>query len=234
MYYEEASDPSYWQYYVLMFVVSTIVMCVLLNTMANLAERISPDLRTLDSSQVWISIIPVFGSFWIFHVVIKLSNMLRDEFARRKIVEFETSPGLSSGLGFCFTLFIAQITLLFDTPVLAVVLYITAIALLAVYWSKLAAYTRKMDFPHHQQSQQQNQWQYPSQWQSGSSEPQHAQQWQYPPQPQYNQWQQSQSGNTHPQQTPNDLPPPQWQYPPAQNPPPPSPPPNEWERWKPR
>jgi hypothetical protein len=207
MYYEEVSEPSYWPLYVMLFVVSTIVICLLLNIMANLAERISPELRTMQPGQVWLAVIPVFGSFWIFHAVMQLANMLREEFSKRKIVEFETSPGLSSGLGFCFTLFVAQITLLFDTPVLAVFLYIAAITLLALYWSKLSGYTRKLDHPQAHQlpfTQPQQQW------------PQ-SQPYQYPPPPQ---WQYPPAPQSDASQ--------QW---PVTPPPPPA---DEWEKWRPK
>lgn len=214
MYYEEASDPSFWQYYAVMLVVSTIVSCLLLNTMATLTERISPDLRTLSPAQVWVSVIPVFGSFWIFHVVNQLSNMLREEFARRKIVEFETSPGLSSGLGFCFTVFVAQLTLILDSPALSIFLYIAAIALLALYWSKLAGFRQKLDADLYQSQQS---WQSPEQ-QQQQWPPQQFPPPQFPPPPQ--------QYNT----------PPQWNYPPPPQdfPPQAPPPPDEWEKWRPK
>ena len=143
--YTVAEEPTHWQYYVLLFVGYSIVTCVLMNTVANLVQRVSPDLRTLTPAQVWITVIPLFGSGWIFNVVYKLAEMLKEEFARRKMVEFETTPGLGAGMLFAFITFTAHLTLLIDEPVLTAVLYIASVILLVLYWIRLVNFREKID-----------------------------------------------------------------------------------------
>jgi hypothetical protein len=203
-YYQESSGSD-WVFYVVLTIATLIVICLLMNSLANLVERISPDLRTISPGQAWLSVIPVFGSFWMFYVVRQVSDMTEQEFNRRKIVEFENSPGLAVGWGFCFILFCAQLTLLIDTPLFTALLYIAGIVTLIVYWSKVAELRRKLDhdlIAHH----------------PAHPFPQNAQPYQ-PPQ------------NFPPQQyfPPHPFPPA------TDFPPPPSPPPgDEWERWKPK
>lgn len=140
-----SSGPSDWVFYVVLIVLTLIALCLLMNTVANLIERISPDLRTLQPAQTWLSVIPVFGSFWVFFVVQKTAGMLQEEYARRKIVEFETSPGLATGWGFCFLLLCAQLTLMIDATVMTTLLYIGAAVMFAVYWQKLNRFRQKLD-----------------------------------------------------------------------------------------
>lgn len=208
MYYEEQADPTFWQYYVLLFIVSMIVLCLLLNSMSQLIERITYDIRTISSGSVWLAVIPFFGSFWIFYAVYQLSIMLREEFDRRKIVEFETSPGLSSGIGFCFTFFVAQLSLMFDSLLLSGLMHVAAVVLLIVYWNKLGSFRRKIDHSFTQSTHVQH----------SPAEQNYAVQ-HFPPPMDIVQ-------NPYEQPT--------WQFPPPQQDPPQSPPPDEWERWKPK
>lgn len=156
-------DPVMWPYYLLGGVVVFIISCLLANTVSALFDRISPDLRTMNPTQIWISVIPIFGSAWIFYIIYQLANALRDEFGRRKIVEFETSPGLGAGWAFAFLAATAHLTLLIDETLITVLLYVAATILLIVYWAKIAAFKNKLysddlraphnmqtSFPHHQ------------------------------------------------------------------------------------
>ncbi len=143
--YEEVSDPSYWQYYVILFAITLVVLCLLMNTIANVLQRISSDLRTLTTPQIWITVIPFFGNIWIFHVVNQTAQMLKEEYARRKITEFETSPGLGVGLLLSFVLLTAELTLMMDETAFTVLLYLLAILLLILYWIKLIRFREKLD-----------------------------------------------------------------------------------------
>lgn len=143
--YQDSSGISDFAMYVVLIIVTIIVLCVLSNMLANLIDRVSPDLRTINSGQTWLSIIPVFGAFWIFYVVQQTANMVGEEFQRRKIVEFETSPGLAIGWGFSFIFLCAQITLLIDATFFTLILYLGAIGTLIVYFVKLSGYKTKLD-----------------------------------------------------------------------------------------
>lgn len=171
--------------YVILIIVTTLVLCLLANTMANVIERVSPDLRTISSGQSWLSIIPVFGTFWIFYAVQQTSNMLSEEFQRRKIVEFETHPGLAVGWGFSFILFCAQLTLLIDATTMTLFLYIGAIITLIVYWVKLAGFKTKLDNDLMRQHTQR--FQHPFQQNTPHPFPEHPQHYpstpDFPPQP---------------------------------------------------
>ncbi len=143
--YQEPTGISDFAMYVILIIVTIVVLCVLANMIANLIDRVSVDLRTINSGQAWLSIIPIFGSFWLFYVVQQTANMVGEEFRRRKIVEFETSPGLAIGWGFSFILLCAQLTLMFESTFFTAILYLGAIATFIIYCVKLAGQKAKFD-----------------------------------------------------------------------------------------
>lgn len=145
MYREVTNDPVMWPYYVFGGCVVLIIFALLVYTIQTIFDRLSPDLRTLRAPQLWLTIIPVFGSFWIFYVVYQLAHSLREEFKRRSIIEFETSPGLGTGWAFSFVAFTAQLMLTIDEPVVTSLLSILAVILLVVYWTKIVSFRAKLD-----------------------------------------------------------------------------------------
>jgi hypothetical protein len=152
--YQEPTGISDFAVYVILIIVTILALCVLSNAIANLIDRVSGDLRTVNSGQAWLSIIPIFGAFWIFYIVQQTANMVGEEFRRRKIVEFETSPGLAVGWGFSFIFFCAQLTLLFDATFFTLLLYLGTIATFIVYLVKLSGFKTKLDADLMQHNQQ--------------------------------------------------------------------------------
>lgn len=138
--------PAVWPYYVVAGFAITIVMCLLVATIQSIYQRISSDLRSLSPVQLWITIIPFFGSFWIFYVIHQLASSLHQEFKRRNVVEFETSPGLGMGWAFAFFFATAQLTLLIDEAIITSLLYIASVILLVIYWMKIIGFRSKLDF----------------------------------------------------------------------------------------
>lgn len=141
--YEESSALPY---YLVGLFVSTLIVALLINTVQSAFQRISPDLQSLTPAQLWITVIPFFGSIWIFYVIWHLANALSEEFKRRKIVEFETFPGLGVGWAYAFFTVTAQLTLLIDETTITVLLYIVSFILLIIYWTKIAAFNNKLNY----------------------------------------------------------------------------------------
>src|ERR1044072_1793009 len=138
-------EPLMWPWYTAGVFLLTLIMCLLVNTIHSIFQRAAPDLRSMTPLQIWISILPAFGRIWIFYVIYQLANTLREEFKRRKLVEFETSPGFGVGWAFAFFLATAHLTLLIDEPVITVLLYIVAVVLLIIYWVKIFGFRGKLD-----------------------------------------------------------------------------------------
>jgi hypothetical protein len=143
--YWEHAEPVLWPYYMVGAVMVVIIFALLVNTIQTVFDRLSPDLRVLSAAQLWVTIIPVFGSFWIFYVVYQLAGALREEFRRRNVVEFETYPGLGTGWAFSFFAFTTELMLTLDAPVVTLLLAILSVILLVAYWMKVAEFRRKLD-----------------------------------------------------------------------------------------
>lgn len=132
--------------YVVAYFVLVLITCLLVNTIQATLQRVSGDIRSLTAAQLWIAVIPVFGAFWIFYVIYQTADALAEEFRRRKIVEFETSPGLGVGWAFAFFSLTAQLMLTLDEPLITGMLFVVAAILLVIYWTKIAGFKTKLDF----------------------------------------------------------------------------------------
>lgn len=64
-------------------------------------DEISIENRLMPSAQVWLTLIPIFGSIWQFVIVTKMADSLQKEFALRGIEAKETRPGFSLGIAYC-------------------------------------------------------------------------------------------------------------------------------------
>lgn len=200
-------EPSYWLYYSMAGLAIEVFMAVLLSVYNAINQRIACDLRNLSPLQLWLMIVPAFGSIWIFYVIWQNANALSEEFKRRKIIEFETYPGLGIGWAFSFFCATAQLTLLLDDPGIPILLGIATVILFVIFLVKLAGFKDKLDKDAlneaHLVPPPPPQYTYPNYQQPVQQQPDYTQQ-QFPP------------GN----------------YPPPQNPEPYQP--NDWERWKPK
>jgi hypothetical protein len=211
-YYDPYEEPTVWPYYFIGAVVIMIISCLLASTFQSVWRSISADLRTMAPEQSWLIIIPILGIIWMFYMIYQMGNALKEEFKRREIVEFESTPGLGIGWAFSFALLTGQLVSFIGEPVLTAILLITAVILLIIFWIRLAGFQRKLETLngagfhqfHHMPPPPQQEWP-PN----------------YPP-PQNNQW---------PPQN-NPWTPSNNQWPPQNFPPPPQQ--NEWEKWKPK
>ena len=204
--YHEGGGAAEWIFYVIFFFTAQVVIVLFILTIQSIFEKISPDLRSLSVTQLWLTIIPAFGSIWIFYVIYQLAESLSEEFKRRQIVEFETKPGLGVGWAFSFFAVTALLTMMIDERIITILLYVTAVVLFVIYWAKLAGF--KTQLTSEATSPFQPAQHFPQQ-------PFYPPQESFPPVQQPQQWQQ---------------PPPPGYYNPENQPPKQ----DEWEKWKPK
>lgn len=103
-------------------------------TLSSTVSQINVENRKIQPSQVWLSIIPVFGFVWQFIVVNKIALSLRADFLQKQIPISEPLPGYNIGLAYCI-LFATSII-----PFVGVLTSIVGFVFWIVYWSKINGY----------------------------------------------------------------------------------------------
>lgn len=108
-------------------------------TVRRAIERCAPESRAMNADHAWFLLIPFFGLFWHFYVVVNVSRSLGREYQRRGIAG-DASPGLTLGLVLCI------LGLLTLTPsfVLRVVAVIATVICWVLYWLKLGDLTARL------------------------------------------------------------------------------------------
>ena len=123
----------------LVFAGTFLVIAVFyLGLLARILKKCSPPTRTMEPGLVWLLLIPLVSSIWIFFVVIALAKSLGNEFRLRNIPA-DNEPGKSIGIGMavCGACSFIPIVNLLTGPI-AFVLWI-------VYWVKMAGYSKMLD-----------------------------------------------------------------------------------------
>jgi len=89
--------------------------------------------------KVWLAVIPVFGLFWHFVVVMNIAKSLRNEFARLGIPCPESAPGQNIGLASC------ACNCCIFIPFLGGLAAMVGIVLWVFYWKRIADYSRDLE-----------------------------------------------------------------------------------------
>jgi hypothetical protein len=116
-----------------------IALILYLLTLQKALKKCAPTSRTMEPGRVWLTVIPLFGLVWHFIVVMNVAKSLGNEFARLGIPCPEPAPGQPIGLASCVCnccIFI---------PLLGGIAGIAGLVLWAVYWVKIAKYSRALD-----------------------------------------------------------------------------------------
>lgn len=94
---------------------TALLLAVLfINTLSKTIKAISVSNRTISPEQVWLLLIPLFHFYWIFIVIARIAQSIRNEYTSRGL-GVEAAPTYNAGLIFA-TLFVTNgfITLIFD------------------------------------------------------------------------------------------------------------------------
>ncbi len=103
-------------------------------TLHKTLREIRPENRRMQPSEVWLSLIPLFGLVWQFIVVIRIADSLKDEFLARNISLAEDRPGYTIGLAYC--IFFCSSVL----PYLGVITALVGFVCWIIYWVKISSF----------------------------------------------------------------------------------------------
>ena len=124
--------------FILVFAIALLPTIFFLLTLHRTFDEVSLENRLMPSGQVWLALIPVFGTIWQFIIVQKMADSLRKEFALRSIDCKEARPGNSIGMAYCILSVCGFIPFLgFFTALGALICWI-------IYWVNINDYRNQL------------------------------------------------------------------------------------------
>lgn len=120
--------------YIIIGLSSLIPQIFFLITLQNTFNQISEKNRKMQSGEVWLALIPLFGVFWQFVIVNRMADSLKAEFTIRNIEDNEDRPGITIGLAYCILFCLCII------PLLGILTLIAGYVCMIIYWVKIYNY----------------------------------------------------------------------------------------------
>jgi hypothetical protein len=115
--------------YGVILIASIVVSIMFLLSLSRCLKAIKPRNRTMEPGQVWLCLIPIFGTVWIIITILRISESLEAEYEDR---------GWSEDGDFAKMTGILYIVLSFVCGPVGLIFWI-------MYWMKIAGYTRALN-----------------------------------------------------------------------------------------
>lgn len=113
-------------------------------TLQSTLDTVSIENRKMPSGNVWLLLIPLFGTVWHFIIVNNLADSIAAEAKSNDIRIEESRPAYSVGLAMCI------LNCFFFIPGLNIVTGIAGLVCWILYWVKISAYkTTLLTGKHH-------------------------------------------------------------------------------------
>lgn len=103
-------------------------------TLQSTFDTISLKNRRMSSGNVWLLLIPIFGTIWHFIVVNKMADSIKAETDEMNIKIFESRPAYNIGLSMCI------LDCLFVIPIVKILSIIAGLICWILYWVKINYY----------------------------------------------------------------------------------------------
>ncbi|HEX6334701.1 MAG TPA: hypothetical protein VFZ78_10775 [Flavisolibacter sp.] len=136
-------------FFVTVVLVVIIPFVFFLLTQQKTLRAIQPQNRLMEPGQVWLQLIPLFGTVWQFIVVTRIAKSLQRELASASAFSFEQPentvfengplPTYNIGLAYCILVVTSVI------PVLGTFTGIAAFVCWIAYWIKLSGYKNQIE-----------------------------------------------------------------------------------------
>lgn len=114
-----------------------IIFCVLLK---DILDEIELHNRPFNSNLVWLILIPLFNIYWSYHINPKISKAIQKQLEENEKPETGDSGSL---LGKAYPLLLAA-TFVFWLASIQLLLILSSIICLLMYWSKMSEYYQKL------------------------------------------------------------------------------------------
>jgi hypothetical protein len=112
-------------------------------------ERVSPQNRTMAPGLVWLQLVPLFGFFWFFYVVVKVRDSVRAEYQARGWPvggDFGLNIGIATGV---LRLIASGASLASSDRFVAMMLVLSLGSLVCwiIYWARTAGFKNRLGPP---------------------------------------------------------------------------------------
>ena len=112
-------------------------------TLQSTLNTISSENRKMPSGNVWLLLIPLFGTIWHFIIVNNLADSIKAEANSKNLQLDEQRPGYTIGLAMCI------LNCLFFIPGLNVFTGLAGFICWIVYWVKINSYKNTLESAAH-------------------------------------------------------------------------------------
>lgn len=116
------------------FAIALLPTIFFLLTLHRTFDEISLKNRLMPSAQVWLTLIPIFGTIWQFIIVAKMADSLQKEFELRGLESKEARPGYSIGMAYCI------LTVCSVIPFVNILTGLGVLITWIIYWVNIADY----------------------------------------------------------------------------------------------
>lgn len=122
---------------VISFAAGLAIQILFLLTLKRTLEQCDPRTRTMEPGQVFLNLIPCFGSIWMFFTVSRVSQSLRREYDERGI-DVPGDYGQQLGISY------ASLILAWIIPYVGPLFGIAGVVCWIIYWVKIAELSRTL------------------------------------------------------------------------------------------
>lgn len=149
-----STDPSFLQIGILFAFLIPAILFLL--AQQNTLKTIQPENRLMQPGMVWLQCIPVFGQYWQFRVVSRISDSIRQEIASRQddsilgfadalsVEQLEKRPTFQIGIAYCILITIGVILAQIQVPLVQGWFSLAGMICWIIYWVQLAKWKRKL------------------------------------------------------------------------------------------
>lgn len=120
----------------------TIMIFYLLN-LQNALKQCAPQNQKMPPGQVWLALIPLFGTVWHFIMVARIADSLAAELQMRGVPPNEERPGYKVGMAYCILSACTYIQYL-GIPGIGQLCGLAGFVCWIVYWVKIAGYKKQL------------------------------------------------------------------------------------------
>jgi len=129
----------FWTIIIIALVIGYTIEILFILTLHNTMKAVSIQNRAMPIGQLWLLLIPLFGTVWIFIVVNKLSQSIEKEFLTRSVA-VEPRPTYSIGL----TYSILGASTILPIPIINSLIAFAALICWIIYWIKVGEYKNRL------------------------------------------------------------------------------------------
>lgn len=118
-------------------IVGVAIQCLYLRSLSAALRECSERNRAMEPGHVWLNLIPLFGTVWMFVTVIRVADSLKAEFRDRG---YREDGDFGLGLGIAYTV----LSPLGVIPYLGSIIGMVGFALWVAYWNKVSGYRKTL------------------------------------------------------------------------------------------